>query len=312
MANTVGEFYKGRYGGVDNIKETIYQDPTGVLLDLSTLLSMGGTGLTRFGQFSKIKKVSEVGKFLSKAGEVTNPITQGVKLLGKGLEKSTSGKKIGGSKYTTENLSATDNLGIDRGDLPIFATTKSPISTTAEAVSSKGLGGGKIWDRMANIYDKMNDTVDSLVRGKLDSSVIGRNITSAVDDFKNDFFTEKSHVLIKIPLNIVIVFPKELIFNRLIIPLPSFITEIGGFDQLFNFTYHFLFCICSLKTIIIWVDVCINSWYPTSNIFKNFNIRFTFVKKTLMKRSNCHVGFERFQKFRIFIDVLPTMVEDLS
>src|SRR3990167_10125107 len=44
-ANAVGEFYKKRYGGRENIKNTFIQDPVGFGADLSTLLTLGGGGV---------------------------------------------------------------------------------------------------------------------------------------------------------------------------------------------------------------------------------------------------------------------------
>jgi len=222
--DVVLDFYKERYGSWDDVKKTIVEDPTGFALDLSSVLSGGGTAATKAGTLSKINKatkatnianragktgealrkvkaVSNIGEAnaltkaggaLTKAGDTVNPIAQATRLFGQGVSKLTEGKTIGGKKYTRDNVAAAENIGISQENLPIFAKTTSPISTTAEAVASKGIGGGKIWDRMTNIYTKMNDTIDNLVKGKLDASIVGKNIASAVDDFKNNFFEQKN------------------------------------------------------------------------------------------------------------------------
>ena len=45
-ADAVGGVYKEKYGGLDKIKKTLYEDPVGAAADLSTLLS-GGAALVR-------------------------------------------------------------------------------------------------------------------------------------------------------------------------------------------------------------------------------------------------------------------------
>ena len=208
-------FFKDRYGSLDKIKETAYQDPVGFGLDLATVFSGGGAAATKLGIVSKVGALTKTGQVLNKVSDVVNPINQVTKLAGKGLEKVTAGRKIGGKDYVMDNLTELDRLGVDRKDLPIFATSKSPISSTAEAVASKGIGGQKIWDRMNNIYNKMNDSVESLVKGKLDPIIIGRNISTAVDDFKNDFFKQKNEL-----------------YKEAIIPKPKITAEIPGYENI--------------------------------------------------------------------------------
>lgn len=73
-------FYKERYGGVDKVKETAYQDPVGVLTDLATLLSAGGTGVAKVGQVAKASKVANVGTKVAAVGKTLDPINQLLKI----------------------------------------------------------------------------------------------------------------------------------------------------------------------------------------------------------------------------------------
>ncbi len=75
-------FLKDRYGSVDNIKKTAYEDPVGFLIDLSTVLDAGGSLLGKLGDVSKISELSKAGEVVSKAGEITNPAV----IAGKGLK----------------------------------------------------------------------------------------------------------------------------------------------------------------------------------------------------------------------------------
>ena len=249
--DSVVDFFKQRYGSYEAMKKTGIEDPVGFALDLSILFSGGGSTATKVGSLSKINRatkasniaaragktgaalkkakqvsnigqanvLTDVGGALSKTGSAINPITQGTRLFGKGIKVATQGKKIGGKKYTTENLAATSNIGVASEDLPIFAKTTSPISTTAEAVASKGIGGGPIWDRMNNLYVKMNDTVDNLLKGKVDASVIGRSMANAADDFKNKFYEQKNKL-----------------YEQAIIPRSKTVKNIPGFEKIKTIT----------------------------------------------------------------------------
>ena len=52
-ADAAGKFYKDRYGGGENIKNTFINDPVGFVADVSTLLSLGGTGASAAGRLLK-------------------------------------------------------------------------------------------------------------------------------------------------------------------------------------------------------------------------------------------------------------------
>lgn len=67
-ADAMGGFLRDRYGGLDNIKNTIITDPFGALLDASAIATGGGA------LAAKIPALGQAGKILSKAGEFTNPI----------------------------------------------------------------------------------------------------------------------------------------------------------------------------------------------------------------------------------------------
>lgn len=110
MADTVGHEYVDRYGGWQNIKNTAYKDPVGVLADLSTVLSGGAGAVTKVGKIaqfgstagklSDVAKIGEAGKiaeagnitskaskvssFLNKSAEIVDPLQNALKLGKKG------------------------------------------------------------------------------------------------------------------------------------------------------------------------------------------------------------------------------------
>ncbi|HEY6020416.1 MAG TPA: hypothetical protein VIY48_11050, partial [Candidatus Paceibacterota bacterium] len=70
-ADATGQFFKNRYGGLENIKNTLITDPVGAAADASALLS-GGASLT-----SKIPAVSNA---LKTAASITNPVNAAVQV----------------------------------------------------------------------------------------------------------------------------------------------------------------------------------------------------------------------------------------
>lgn len=68
LARGVIDFYKNRYGGVQNVLDTAYQDPVGVASDLSAVLGGGGAAL-KAGGFAKAAKAANT------ASKALNPLT---------------------------------------------------------------------------------------------------------------------------------------------------------------------------------------------------------------------------------------------
>lgn len=67
-------FYKDRYGGASNIKNTLIEDPVGAVSDASLLFTSGGAALKGAGAITKSNTLAKAGNIVSKVGEVTDPI----------------------------------------------------------------------------------------------------------------------------------------------------------------------------------------------------------------------------------------------
>lgn len=72
LAQAIAEYYANRYGGGENVKESVATDPVGVLADLSLPLTAGGGALKLAGTAGKIGRAGAV---MSKAGQVMEPIS---------------------------------------------------------------------------------------------------------------------------------------------------------------------------------------------------------------------------------------------
>lgn len=68
------EYAKSRWGSVDAIKDKLYHDPAGMLMDFSAAMSGAGGLFRGAGALSGIEAASDLGRTLSTAGEVTNPL----------------------------------------------------------------------------------------------------------------------------------------------------------------------------------------------------------------------------------------------
>lgn len=69
IANAVGQFLADRYGGLDEIKNTMATDPVGIAADLSMILTGGGSLAARAPGMA-----GKLGSIAAKAGSVLDPI----------------------------------------------------------------------------------------------------------------------------------------------------------------------------------------------------------------------------------------------
>lgn len=81
MANRVGEFYKSRYGSVENAKKTFADDPAGFLADAATILTGAGGALRAapraIGRTGGV--VARTGETIQKVADVIDPLSVATK-----------------------------------------------------------------------------------------------------------------------------------------------------------------------------------------------------------------------------------------
>lgn len=106
MADAVGNFYKNRYGSAEAIGDTLYNDPVGVLADVSTVVS-GGAGLVRGG--ANIAGKANIANKAAKVANIANkvdPIVITSNAVGKGAGKVFSRIKPEGIKRADDLVTA--------------------------------------------------------------------------------------------------------------------------------------------------------------------------------------------------------------
>lgn len=79
MVDGLVKYYTNRYGSFDNIANTFYNDPAGLIDDAALVLSVGGSAIT------KLDDASRIGKVASQLGNTLDITGQAGRLAGKGL-----------------------------------------------------------------------------------------------------------------------------------------------------------------------------------------------------------------------------------
>lgn len=154
-ASQVLNFYKQRYGGVDNIGETIYNDPVGFILDASVVLGGAGAVVKGVGTAGKLSGVTKVGTALTKAGAAIDPFMQAGSLAKTGIVNA-------GSKLPPRLIGASENL-----------TTRGLGNPVTQAKAAKRAGRS-----VASFIDEY-DLYDRSPEG---AALARRNILNKYDD----------------------------------------------------------------------------------------------------------------------------------
>lgn len=134
-ASAAGQMYKDRYGGLDNIRNTVIQDPVGVAADLSTVLGVGGAMAPgRVGQAlstasrytNPLSAIPPVVRGFGKAGQQVLGLTTGV-----GAENIAQAAKSG----YTGNRAFIENLSGQRSMTEVLTEAKDALRNMREARS---------------------------------------------------------------------------------------------------------------------------------------------------------------------------------
>ena len=91
VGTAVANFYKDRYGSVENFKQSLARDPVGVMGDLSTVLGVTGGAAklaTAIPQVGTEGKVAALAKGIGTASEYTDPLLASGKLAAAGSSKA--------------------------------------------------------------------------------------------------------------------------------------------------------------------------------------------------------------------------------
>lgn len=153
-ARAVGQFFKERFGGLENIKRNIQEDPVGFMADASLFLTGGGAALRGVGTVSKAGRVAKVGQAIQKAGLATEPITT----LGKGAFIATRPITRPVGALLRESLGVTTGAGGQvireafRNPTPEFRQALRGQVTTDNVLTAAREGLYKLKDQRSTAY----------------------------------------------------------------------------------------------------------------------------------------------------------------
>jgi hypothetical protein len=180
-AKAVGGFYKDRYGGVKQIKNTLYNDPVGALSDASVLLSGAGAVISKAGTVSKIGTVTKAGNVISKACEVTNPIN----IAGKAV--ATASKPLAGSleKSAITDYSQALNPTTKENKFLTQKTVPKLLEKGEKAFSLQGLEK-KAQTNISKAGQQLDD-IESAIPPK--TQIKTQKILDDLENYKKEFYT---------------------------------------------------------------------------------------------------------------------------
>lgn len=132
-ADAVGRFYKDRYGSLEGVGRTLYEDPVGALADASTLLGGSGAALRVASAAGKAGKLAKVAKVLTKAGDAANPAALVTKPAAAAL-------KAGGELATVATVRPSAALAREFAGRRAIARTIIEEATPTTSVAGRKLG----------------------------------------------------------------------------------------------------------------------------------------------------------------------------
>lgn len=170
-ARNVGRFYKQRYGGIENIKKTLYEDPVGAAMDVSTVAGIVGAG-AKAANLSKVAniagKVEAVANPVNIASKIASPVTSRVSPI---FSKAKIAKKL---EATSEGL-VTKGLGQPQELKKIKGVSGMPVSELFEKFN--------LYERTPEAATEAIRAVNKEYKNLVGGSVIKKSdILSAIDE----------------------------------------------------------------------------------------------------------------------------------
>lgn len=167
--DAVAQFYKDRYGSVDNALKSIQDDPVGVALDVAGILTAAGAGVRTAGTASKIGSVVRAGEAISAAGAAADPFAAAARAVGKGISRvgapfaSQVDPAVVAAEQRLRGISAVPGEAGAAIDLPAAALSKSNVVRGGSALAEKGLFGGRVTDALEATNKAIAQKAEALI-----------------------------------------------------------------------------------------------------------------------------------------------------
>jgi hypothetical protein len=183
VASAVGDFFAERYGGVENIKNTIKEDPVGFAADLTAILSIVGGGLRAGGRAAQVGAVTRAGQVATKAAQVIDPIaTAGrvastpLKFLAKPIKALNNANIKSAFNLTPSQVQRITRMG--KSPAQFLAENKVVGNTSDDIIRSLETIHSDSFKQLRTVLDPIKDTFNVTQVEDLD-----RILAQLVDDF---------------------------------------------------------------------------------------------------------------------------------
>jgi len=184
-ANAVGQYYVNKYGSIDNLKKTMYEDPVGFMADVSTVLTMGGGLASKAGSISKSSSLLKAGEALSTASDVANPLAAPGLLL-KGARKTVAATNIPEDIYARTMKMPPGSVREDvQGKV-----LKTLVRNEEIPLGTGRFSGKSSLEKINNIVKKTGDSIDKelgWLQSQYASEIDVGYVTNALDKFKDKY-----------------------------------------------------------------------------------------------------------------------------
>ena len=182
-------FYKDRYGSIDNLKRTVEEDPVGFAADLADVLTLGGSAVSKVGKVSKVAKIADIGSDIAKLGKFIDPVSIPSKVFGS-LAKKFSGKSFAplASKIDTDVKALADKYKIE---LNPSQMNKSDWTKLADKAGISEAGKTRI-AKLADKIEELSQNVKEKSIGAASPEMIGRSILDKAEGIKGEFTMVKN------------------------------------------------------------------------------------------------------------------------
>jgi hypothetical protein len=192
-ADAVGQFFADRYGGLDNVKRTLAEDPVGFAADLSTVLTGGQMALLRAPGIAG--QVGRAAGTVSRAVDPINATLKGAQAVGKGIGHTgaaimgvatgTGGRPIreaarSGAQGGAASTAFRENM---RGNVPLedvigdAKTALSAIKAERSAAYTAGMGDVAKDAKVLN-FTKVEDALN---KTRADTTFKGVSVSPSTD-----------------------------------------------------------------------------------------------------------------------------------
>ena len=184
-ARAVGQMFLDRYGSVEGIKKSLRDDPVGVLADVSTLVSGGGTAVGKLAPMvgkaatkAGVAGAADVGAAVGRAGETVADVGAAVdplSMAGKAITTPIAG--VGQSVADMAGNAGAQVLGLSTGAGADSIKQVAKAAAAGDATAVKNMRGA------VSPYEVVNEAKDALDRLR---QARGRNYKAGEGAFRND------------------------------------------------------------------------------------------------------------------------------